>query len=146
MGCGGSATFERGRILEVVGSRAIQLVWQRFPRLTAARAAFARQPCIYVTADKSDNAIRVGLASKGLEARYRGGTGYAIDAAMHDSGNSIFVAGVTADLCGVIELELIWRGRDVLAYNKVGKRRPPVQRLMLEHYGNPPRFQGFHDS
>ena len=125
--------------------RPIRLVWQRFAKLTAARAAFPRQPCIYVTANKLRNAIRVGVASKGLEARYRGGTGYALDAAMHDSGNFIFVAPTAADLCAAIELELIWRGRDVLDYNNVGKRHPPARRLMLEHDGDPPMFVGFRE-
>ena len=48
-------------------SQAIRLVWQRFAKLTAARDAFRNQPCIYVTTtDKLGNAIRVGVASKGL--------------------------------------------------------------------------------
>jgi hypothetical protein len=35
-------------------------------------------------------ALRVGMVGKeGLEPRYRGGTGYALDAAMHGSGNQV---------------------------------------------------------
>jgi hypothetical protein len=47
-----------------------------------------------VQTDAQGCPIRVGKASEGLEARYRGGTGYAIDAAMHPSGNLVFVAAV----------------------------------------------------
>src|SRR5262245_24594827 len=90
---------------------------------------FKRKVCVYVTADKLGNAIRGGVASKGLVARYRGGTGYSIDAAMHDSGNLIFVAPAAAHVCGAVELELIWRGRKVLTYNNVGKLRAPVLRV-----------------
>ena len=50
--------------------------------------------CIYIQTDQQGNPIRIGKASQGLEARYRGGTGYAIDAAMHSSNNLVFVAAV----------------------------------------------------
>jgi hypothetical protein len=53
----------------------------------------------------------VRKASAGLEPRYRGGTGYAMDAAMHHSGNLIFVAAVEKKLCGFVENELIWQGK-----------------------------------
>src|SRR5262249_20656748 len=45
------------------------LNWQKFTKLTDARGC----------------PIRIGKASEGLEARYRGGTGYAMDAAMRHS-------------------------------------------------------------
>lgn len=121
----------------------IRLTWHRFAKLTAARDAFRKEPCIYVTTDKLGYALRVGVASKGLQARYRGGTGYSLDAAMHDSGNLIFVASVSADLCSAVELELIWRGRKVLTYNNVGKRRPPARRIQIVHEGDAPNFNGF---
>src|SRR5262245_37668351 len=80
--------------------QSITLQSERFTKLTAARDAFRKDPCVYVTTDKLGDGIRVGVASKGLEARYRGGTGYSVDAAMHESGNFIYVAPAGADLCG----------------------------------------------
>ena len=59
------------------------LEWHRFERLTLARLKFAQTPCVYIQAAQAGHPVRVGIASCGLEARYRGGTGYAIDAAMH---------------------------------------------------------------
>jgi len=126
-----------------VQSVPIKLTWRRFKKLTEARDAFRKEPCIYITADNLGNAIRIGLASKGLEPRYRGGTGYAIDAAMHNSGNLIFVASVAAEMCQKIEAELIWRGRSVLTYNNAGKVKPPAVRVHLVHRGKAPGFDGF---
>ena len=87
----------------------VRLNWQKFGKLTEARSRFAKTACIYVQADSQGCPIRIGKASEGLEARYRGGTGYAIDAAMHGSGNLVFVAAVDKDLCACIEGELIWQ-------------------------------------
>lgn len=44
-----------------------------------------------------------------------------------------------------IEAELIWRGRDVLIHNNLGKRRPPPVRWNLKHRGEAPDFSTFHD-
>lgn len=96
----------------------IRLRWERFAVATEARKAFAKTPCVYIQTDAEGNPIRVGKASQGLEARYRGGTGYALDASMHGSGNLIFVTPVPRELCAIVETELIWRGRRVLIYNK----------------------------
>ena len=103
----------------------LKLEWRRFSKLTEARSAFTRTSCVYVQTDAAGCPIRVGKASEGLEARYRGGTGYALDAAMHNSGNLVFVAAVPKELCGAVENELIWQGRRQLAYNNNGKIWPP---------------------
>ena len=95
---------------------------------------------MYIQADNHGRPVRVGKASCGLEARYRGGTGYAIDAAAHSSGNLVFVATVSEDLCDVVERTLIWEHRAVLAYNKVGKRIPPKIPVQLSHTGQSPIF------
>ena len=87
--------------------KSVKLHWHRFEKLTAARSQFAETPCVYIQADARCRPIRVGKASKGLETRYRGGTGYALDAAMHGSGNLVFVSAVSADLCSSVESELI---------------------------------------
>jgi len=121
----------------------INLDWQRFSKLTEARSRFAKTPCMYIQADPRGCPIRVGKASEGLQARYRGGTGYAMDAAMHESGNLVFVAAVERDLCGCVEDELIWQGRRCLAYNNHGKTLAPLRRVLLSHSGTPPILSEF---
>ena len=121
----------------------VRLEWQKFTKLTEARSRFATTSCVYIQADPKGYPIRVGKASEGLEARYRGGTGYAIDAAMHGSGNFVFVAAVDKDLCGCIEDELIWQGRGCLPYNSQGKKAPPLHRMALSHCGTPPILNHF---
>jgi hypothetical protein len=111
---------------EAVNQEAVTLEWHMFGRLTAARSNFPSTPCVYVQTDAARYPFRIGKASEGLEARYRGGNGYAIDAAMHGSGNLVFVAAVPKELCEVIESELIWQGRRCLPYNNNGKRTAPV--------------------
>jgi hypothetical protein len=120
--------------------RPVTLTWERFPTLTAARARFGHRCCVYVQADRRGHAVRVGMASKGLVARYRRGTGYALDAAMHKSGNCVFVASVTAGLCGLVGATLIYRHGDSLPYNNVGKRVAPTRALELLHEFDAPTF------
>ena len=121
-------------------TKPITLDWSRFDRLTDARNAFRKAACIYIQTDRVGRIIRVGKAQKGLEARYRGGTGYAIDAAMHDSGNFVFVAAVPSQFCSTIELQLIWELRSQLEYNNQGKLRQPSTTLRLRHSGDAPLF------
>jgi hypothetical protein len=87
--------------------------------------------------------LRIGKAEKGLETRYRGGTSYALDAAMHGSRNLVFVAPVPANSCSLVEAELIWRGRAILPYNNFGKKNPPRKRARLVHAGDMPDFGSF---
>ena len=81
--------------------------------------------------------MRIGKASKGLETRYRGGTGYALDAAMDDSENLVFVAPVPAHLVTRVENELIYLFKP--PYNNVGKTNPPGEPILIEHVGEFPR-------
>lgn len=122
------------------GSTEIVLVWSRFAKLKAAREAFPTTACTYAKADPKGGVFRVGRASRGLRARYRGGTGYAVDAAMDGSGNSVFVAPVAQKLCVLVESELLWSYRHRLIYNNQGKLCPPSRRLNLVHRGNRPRL------
>lgn len=121
----------------------LKLEWRKFTKLTDARSRFATTPCVYVQTDAKGCPIRIGKASEGLEPRYRGGTGYAMDAAMHNSGNLIFVAAVERNLCGMIESELIWQGRRCLTYNNLGKIAEPRRRMLLSHVGQPPIWNDF---
>jgi hypothetical protein len=70
--------------------------------------------------------------------RYRGGTGWALDAAMHESGNLVYIAVVPERLCKAVEDHLVWQWRDSLPYNVVGKLRAPVA-LSIRHAGDAPR-------
>jgi hypothetical protein len=124
-------------------NRRIALKWEKFGKLTDARSRFAKTSCVYVQTDPRGCPIRIGKASEGLEARYRGGTGYAIDAAMHGSGNLVFVAAVDKELCSIVEVELIWQGRTCLVYNKLGKILPPSERVQLSHQGTLPKWIEF---
>jgi len=121
----------------------IELAWSRFSKLTDAREAFRYRVCVYMQTDRDGRPIRIGKASKGLDDRYHGGDGGAMDAAMHGSGNLVFVAPVDISLCKPVEDELIWQGRRVLVYNILGKLIPPSQRFLIVHGGDPPIFTDF---
>jgi hypothetical protein len=118
----------------------IELTWRRFESMTAARAAFKTVPCVYAQADPEGRVVRVGLASKGLDRRYYGGTAYALDAAMHSSGNLVFAAAT--DHAATAEAVLIWEHRDSLPYNNVGRRVPPAILATIEHAGQAPVWGG----
>jgi hypothetical protein len=121
-------------------TNSVSLIWSRFSKLTEARNAFRKESCVYIQTDGAGHIVRIGKAEKGLEARYRGGTGYAIDAAMHGSGNFVFVAAVPQPLCSAVELALIWQLRSQLDYNNQGKLRPPTAQINIVHGGEMPEF------
>lgn len=114
----------------------VTLHWQRFNNLTQARRHFKLSPCVCLIADTQGTALRVGMAGKGLEPRYRGGTGYALDAAMHGSGNQIYVAPVEGALVKAVESQLIYSLQP--PYNNQGKIISPKRRVMLVHNGEIP--------
>jgi hypothetical protein len=73
--------------------------------------------------------------------RYRGGDGYALDAAMHASGNVVFVAAVPRGSAREVEAALIWEHRTGLSYNVQGKHRAPAGApITIEHRGDAPTF------
>jgi hypothetical protein len=118
----------------------IVLDWARHASMTAARNAVGTNACVYVQADRNGCPVRVGMATKGLHARYRGGTGWAVDAGMHGSGNVVFVAVVPLELCRVVEETLIWTWREQLPYNNLGKRIDPSVLVDIDHQGDIPAF------
>ena len=118
----------------------VRLTWSRFDSLTAARLVFRSASCVYVQADRNGQAVRVGKASKGLQGRYRGGTGWALDAAMHESGNVVFAAAVDPGVLDAVESTLIWLHRSSLRYNRVGRRVAPHLLVELDHAGEVPIF------
>lgn len=119
----------------------VTLDWQCFPSMTAARDAFRDSPCVYAQANDDGVVVRVGKASKGLNARYRGGTAWAIDAAMDGSGNLVFVAGVDAGDCAAVEATLTGQHREHLPHNDQGERRAPRELVRLQHAGERPTFR-----
>lgn len=121
----------------------IELRWSKFSKLTEAREAFRYPACVYVQADRDGRPVRIGKASKGLDDRYHGGDGGAMDAAMHGSGNLVFVAPVDMSLCKPVEDELIWQGRRLLIYNILGKLIPPSKRFVFVHGGDSPILSDF---
>lgn len=121
----------------------IELRWSKYAKLTEARKVFPHQACVYLQADRLGRPVRVGKTAKGLDERYHGGNGYSMDAAMHESGNLLFVAPVEAALCKAVEDELIWQGRRVLTYNNQGKLTAPLQRIAIEHSGDSPILTDF---
>lgn len=122
-------------------SNEVVLHWHRFSDFIEARGRFARIPCVYVQTDKEMRPIRIGKASKGLQNRYWGGTGYTVSAAMADAGNFVFVAPVEEALCEDIESELIWQERATLRFNNLGKSHPPRKRLLIRDEGDHPVWQ-----
>ena len=119
----------------------VVLEWHRVTQLTEARDAFADTPCIYVQTDRDAKPVRAGKAPTGLQARYRGGMGYALDAAMHRSGNKEFVARVPSSQCDDGERTLVWQLRDSLPYNNQRKLHHPAASISIIHRGTSPTFQ-----
>jgi len=115
----------------------VTLHWHRFNKLTDARRQFRATPCVYMQTDHGGTALRVGKAGKGLEARYRGGTGYALDAAMHGSENQVFVASIKANLVQSVENLLIYKLQP--PYNNHGKIRLAGSDVLLNHVGETPK-------
>jgi len=69
----------------------IPLVWKKFANFQDALKRFKGVSCIYVLTDRDGRILRIG-ESGNLRSRYRGGTGWMVEAALHGSGNMIFVA------------------------------------------------------
>lgn len=72
------------------------LVWEPFLTFRAALKKFKRLPCLYGLTDKEERILRIG-ESGDLRSRYRGRTGWMVEAALHESGNKIFPAPAPAD-------------------------------------------------
>jgi hypothetical protein len=116
----------------------VSLEWRCFDRLTKARSAFRFTPCIYVQTDAARRILRIGKAGEGLEPCYRGGTGYALDAAMHGSGNLVFVAASpTPDSLEDLERQLLIDERP--PYNN--QFPAPSRSRRTQHAGESPNFR-----
>ncbi len=65
--------------------------WQRFTTFQDALKKHKGVACLYVLTDREEKVLRIG-ESACLRSRYRGGTGWMVEAAMHDSGNIVFLS------------------------------------------------------
>lgn len=72
------------------------LRWKRFSDFRTLRDEFRDKPCIYLQTDRSEEILRIGQ-TEDIYNRYKGGTAYALVAAMHKSGNLLFVAEAPKD-------------------------------------------------
>lgn len=119
----------------------IHLEWRRFPGFLELREELRNRPCIYLQTDPEERVLRVG-ESDDLWNRYRGGTAYAIEAAMHRSGNLLFAALAPADQAErrCLEATLIYDLQP--RYNNQHIGAPPARRVESLHEGAVPRTLG----
>lgn len=117
-----------------MGDGEIHLTWRRFDRMTKACKEFHTTACVYVIADVTGIPLYIGSTEALGDRRYRGGTASAFDAALHSSGNMIFVAEILVAQCVGIEKALIWAEKP--QYNRQGKIIPE---LAGGHDLHPPR-------
>jgi gamma-glutamylcyclotransferase len=116
----------------------MHLEWRRFPGFLELREELRNRPCIYLQTDPEERVLRVG-ESDDLWNRYRGGTAYAVEAAMHGSGNLLFAALAPADQAEWRDLEATLIYDLQPRYNNQHIGAPPARRLEYLHEGEVPR-------
>jgi len=119
----------------------VVLLWKQFLTFREARKAFKAKPCIYAVTNSEGRILKIG-ESRNLWRRYWGGTGYTLDAALHGSGNLVFVAPAPRDKSErcAIEAALIFTCQP--PYCVQGISNPSAQLVSLEHHGQvPPRLR-----
>jgi hypothetical protein len=117
---------------------AIRLTWQRFASFLELREAFRARPCIYLQTDPKEYILRVGQ-SDDLWERYKGGTAYAVEAALHGSGNLFFATDAPGDRPERRRLEATLIYDLSPPYNNQHKDFPPAHRVEYVHEGEVPR-------
>ncbi len=116
-----------------------------------ASKAFKRRGCVYVIADPDGRPLYIESSGgkDGLEGGYRGGTASAMDAALHGSGNQIFVAPFSGPQREAVEKALIYWEQP--QYNRQGKiinlgdlsQSSPIGPDSVIHSGDTPSFDYF---
>ena len=116
----------------------IHLEWHRFTGFLQLREQFRSRPCIYLQTDPHERILRVGESNDPWH-RYPGGTAYALDAALHGSGNLFFAAPAPVDKAErqALEATLIYDLQP--PYNNQHKDSPPVPRVAYVHEGEVPK-------
>lgn len=116
----------------------VLFTWQKFTTFQEALKKHKGIACLYVLTDKDENILRIG-ESGCLRSRYRGGTGWMVEAAMHGSGNIIFVAAAPVEQKMRQSAEALLTYRHQPPYCQRDKMIPPVVLLAIEHQGDVPR-------
>lgn len=116
----------------------IELNWRRFASFLQLRKEFRGCPCIYLQTDPQEKILCVGETTDPW-TRYSGGTAYALDAALHGSGNLFFAAMAPQDEIERRSLEatLIYDLKP--QYNNEHKIYPPLTRVEYVHRGDVPK-------
>ena len=119
----------------------IILKWKRFTSFLDLRKAFRSRPCIYLQTDPDEKIIRVG-ESDDIFKRYYGGTAYALEAALHGSGNLFFVSSAPVDMQErrALEAALIYDLQP--RYCNKHKILPPLKPTNYVHEGEVPHGIG----
>lgn len=116
----------------------VTLTWTEFASISEAmeKGYGKGRSFVYVVATDQRTPLYVGMASKGFQARYRGGTHNAIDAALDSSGKVVLVTEVAKRLLRRVERQLIFDFKP--RWNVQDKRKAPRLRLRIEHAGQAP--------
>jgi len=130
------------------------LEWKRFDSFLKAQEASRRKlvddikgkeklvsfPCIYAFLDREEKIVlRIGETGAGLLKEYKTGVRYVIEAAMHGSGNRVYVAEAPADKSErkAIQDTLIYNYQP--RFNEQEKKYRPTRPVNIEHRGDIPR-------
>lgn len=126
-----------GRLAEAIVP-SVELEWKRFTGFLALREAFRATPCLYLQTDPQECVLRVGESDDPWN-RYKGGSAYALEAAIHGSGNLFFAAAAPKDQTErrALEATLIYDLQP--RYNNQHRDFPPVRRVDYVHQGAIPR-------
>jgi hypothetical protein len=116
----------------------IQLIWRRFPNIIDARNSFRNMSCIYAVTDANERVLRFG-ESGNFRKRYWGGDGWMLAAAMHRSGNLVFVAEAPKDMPTRRKVEALLTFQYQPRYSNQGKNSRPLDAPEVEHAGQIPR-------
>ena len=116
----------------------ILFVWEQFATFQEALKKFKRAACIYMLTDKDGRILRIG-ESGNLRSRYNGGTGWMVEAALHGSGNLVYVAAAPIDQKIRRDAEATLTFRYQPPYCQRDKLLAPVEPVDIEHTGDVPR-------
>ncbi len=116
---------------------AVDLEWERFDTLRAARKKFRQKPSLYALVSEDGELLYVG-ESQDLWKRYNGGTGTAFDAALDGTGKLVFATTAPADrpMRLVVEAMLVYYHQPKFGIHN--KRRAPRRSVEIEHHGDVP--------
>src|SRR3989442_764463 len=110
----------------------IRLEWHRFTGFLGLREKFRGHPCVYLQTDPKEHILRVGETDDPWK-RYGGGTAYAVEAAMHGSGNLFFAALAPLEESERRRLEATLIYKLQPPYNNHHKDYPPVRPAEYVH-------------